>query len=237
MAKHRYLPIDILFIDFYACARLTESRAYTFVRGPLHRHDTSQSRWIPIKRCTIRRFVSLRLAILLEMRYSSIKALQRDLCHRQENRARLSRVCRVSFFLPRSSVPLLGCCIPSPHSFRIGQRTQASIILVQVRHSPVLLQWPSSMCYPIAGLWSARNFTYQSIQNFYVPEPTDFPTYTDSIRFTSANTKGDPSVTLISLHLSLSLSLSRFHRISSNCPIPNDVQLRCDVHRSCPTDC
>ncbi|CAF1045817.1 unnamed protein product [Adineta ricciae] len=40
-----------------------------------------------------------------------------------------------------------------------------------------------------AGLWSARNFNYYSIQNFYFPQPTDFPTVTDSIGFTGANTK------------------------------------------------
>ncbi|CAF1134556.1 unnamed protein product [Adineta ricciae] len=40
-----------------------------------------------------------------------------------------------------------------------------------------------------AGLWSARNFNYYSIQNFYFPQPTDFPTVTSSIGFTSANTK------------------------------------------------
>ncbi|CAF3679951.1 unnamed protein product [Rotaria sordida] len=41
-----------------------------------------------------------------------------------------------------------------------------------------------------AGLWSAQNFNYTSIQNFYFPEPNTFQNITGSIRFTSANTKG-----------------------------------------------
>jgi hypothetical protein len=41
------------------------------------------------------------------------------------------------------------------------------------------------------GLWSARNFNYTTIQNFYFPESTDFPNLTQSIRFTGSNTKGE----------------------------------------------
>ncbi|CAF1321607.1 unnamed protein product [Rotaria sp. Silwood1] len=41
-----------------------------------------------------------------------------------------------------------------------------------------------------AGLWSAQNFNYWTIQNFYFPNPNTFTTITSSIRFTSANTKG-----------------------------------------------
>jgi hypothetical protein len=40
------------------------------------------------------------------------------------------------------------------------------------------------------GLWNARNFNYTSIQNFYFPEPDQFITLTESLRFTTANTKG-----------------------------------------------
>ncbi|CAF3388028.1 unnamed protein product [Rotaria socialis] len=41
-----------------------------------------------------------------------------------------------------------------------------------------------------AGLWNARNFNYSTIQNFYFPETTDFPNLTNSIDFSTANTKG-----------------------------------------------
>ncbi|CAF3482808.1 unnamed protein product [Adineta steineri] len=40
-----------------------------------------------------------------------------------------------------------------------------------------------------AGLWSAQNFNFWTIQNFYFPQPTDFPNLTHSISFTTANTK------------------------------------------------
>ncbi|CAF4184198.1 unnamed protein product [Rotaria sp. Silwood2] len=41
-----------------------------------------------------------------------------------------------------------------------------------------------------AGLWSAQNFNYTTIQNFYFPEPNSFQTLTRSVLFTTANTKG-----------------------------------------------
>jgi hypothetical protein len=40
------------------------------------------------------------------------------------------------------------------------------------------------------GLWSARNFNYTTIQNFYFPNPYTFSNITSSLRFTTANTKG-----------------------------------------------